>query len=110
MATTATPVPDIVCHSASVTPSATHPATLPAPGPHAHAFQALLRNVFTESPNTGTYYSDVGTCTDPDAVVELQGECEDIVDVGVCSPASRATPHALSAVALVLGAAATILW
>ncbi|CAM9360020.1 unnamed protein product, partial [Pylaiella littoralis] len=66
----------------------------------------LLRNVFTEAGDSGTYYPDLGTCADPDAVVELQGECDLIVEFDTCeagsvtadgqegSPASKAAPHA----------------
>eukprot|EP00752_Nemacystus_decipiens_P009351 g8357.t1 len=83
----------------------------------------LLRNVFTEDSDSGTYYPDVGTCTDPDAVVELQGECETIIDFDtVCdgsltadgtadddSPASSVVPT-LSVLGLAFLAAAATLW
>lgn len=79
--------------------------------------------MFTEAGDSGTYYPDLGTCADPDAVVELQGECDLIVEFDTCeagsvtadgqegSPASKAAPHAaISALALALLAAAASLW
>ncbi|CAB1103470.1 unnamed protein product [Ectocarpus sp. CCAP 1310/34] len=78
----------------------------------------LLRNVFTEQNDVGSYYSDVGTCDDPDAILELQGgDCELLIDFGDCgtsvtadaeSPGSRVLPTGF-ALAVVAGAAA-FLW
>lgn len=80
--------------------------------------------MFTEESDSGSYYPDVGTCTDPDAVPELQGECETIIEFDtVCdgtisadgvdeqgSPASAVVPT-LSVLALAFVAAtAGSLW
>ncbi|CAM9439659.1 unnamed protein product [Scytosiphon promiscuus] len=82
----------------------------------------LLRNVATEESGTGTYYPDLGTCDDPDAVVELQGECEVIVDFAACedfsltadgeadSPAAKALPTFLALVVAAAAAAGGSLW
>lgn len=72
----------------------------------------LLRNVFTEESESGTYYTDE-VCTDALVARELQGECELILDFETCdltadeSPASRAAPMALGA--LVTAALAALL-
>lgn len=76
--------------------------------------------MFTEDSQSGSYYPDLGTCTDPDAAVELQGECEVIIEFDtVCdgsvtadgqgSPASTVVPT-LSVLALAFVAAAASLW
>lgn len=74
----------------------------------------------TEEAETGTYYADVGTCDDPDAVLEIQGECDLIIDFGTCeelvsadgeaSPACRVLPGAAVAIAAVLVAFTAALW
>lgn len=89
--------------------------------------------MFTEDSDSGSYYPDVGTCDDPDAVLELQGECQVIIEFDtVCngattsdgaltsdgaprevdeqgSPASTAVPT-LSVLALAFVAAAASMW
>lgn len=79
----------------------------------------LLRHVASEDAEFGTYYADVGTCDDPDAVLEVQGECDYIVDFESCdelltadgqdSPASKVLPGAAAA-AVVLAALTASLW
>lgn len=93
----------------------------PPPARNKNTHRLLLRNVFTEESDSGSYYPDVGTCTDPDAVVELQGECETIIEFDtVCdgsvtadgqadSPASTVVPT-LSVLALAFVAAAASVW
>ena len=78
--------------------------------------------MFTEDSDSGSYYPDVGTCADPDAVPELQGECDTIIEFDtVCdgsvtadgqdegSPGSTVVPS-LSVLALAVVAAAASLW
>ena len=72
----------------------------------------LLRYVAEEESESGSYYPDVGTCDDPDAALEIQGQCVLIVDFNTCdeSPAARVLPSLVGISALTLAAAATLIF
>lgn len=61
----------------------------------------LLRNVFTEESESGTYFPDEGSCNDPDAALQIQGECDIIIDFSTCADIAtdgQSSPAARNAV------------